>query len=149
MSLGFLSDGRHLFGHVDPHRAPGDAPATTDAPGTAKLRFPGPELVRQPLPVALLGCGPEVPAVDHGVIQGEAGVPEPLTILVPVHESARLPDAEAETGRANVRAIPARKAAFGQSLPTGVVDVTEEDPSEPFRIDLPTHSRPGHLDGHL
>ena len=66
-------DGGGLLGEVDADRAPGDAPATTDAPRLAELVPPGRQLVGEPLPVAGLGGRPHRAAVDVRVVEVEAG----------------------------------------------------------------------------
>src|SRR6478752_8499229 len=62
---------------VDGDRAPSDAPSAADATGGAELVDPGRELVGHPLPVARAPPPTYAAAVRVGVLEGEAGVPQP------------------------------------------------------------------------
>src|SRR3954449_10096708 len=70
------TDRRHLLGDVDGDRAPRDAAPAADAARRAELVDPGRELVRRPLPVARARRAPDAAAVDVGVPEREARVPD-------------------------------------------------------------------------
>src|SRR5262249_6162796 len=78
-------DGGDLHSHVDPNRAPGDAPPKANAPGHIELVVPGGKLVRQPLAIAPANGGAEITAVNMGELRVEATIPVPhaLDILRP------------------------------------------------------------------
>src|SRR4051812_33125854 len=49
---GAIADRVHLLGNIDPDRAPGNAPPTSDTPRTSELIDPGGEFVGHPLAIA-------------------------------------------------------------------------------------------------
>src|SRR5690242_6158078 len=69
------SDRGDLLSDVDGHRAPGDAASAADAARGAELVDPRRQLVRHPLAVARAARTADAPAVDVGVLEGEARVP--------------------------------------------------------------------------
>src|SRR5690349_21921810 len=86
------SDRGQLLGHVDADRAPGDAAPAADAAGRAELVVPGAELVRQPLAVARPARRPDAAAVDVGVVDRVAGVPDPRALGALAREVGRVLD---------------------------------------------------------
>ena len=111
-------DDRELLADVDADRAPGDAPAAADAAARPELVPPGRELVGQPLAVAVLAVRPERAAGDLGEAVGEARVPGPLGGRGRAVEVGPLDDARAEAGRADERAVGARRGSVRRRPPS-------------------------------
>src|SRR5208282_6566028 len=101
--------------------APRDAAPAPDAAGLPELVVPGPQFVREPLPIAGLGGRPDAGAV-HGTERGvEARVPAtpPLDFLP--RQVRDLFGGLAEARRARHRAVGAGEAASGDDLPPGML----------------------------
>src|SRR3954451_5099849 len=98
-------DLRNLFGDVDRHRAPGDAAPAADAARGAELVDPGGELVGHPLAIARLRRGVDAAAVDVGVVEREARIPQAGTLRLLAGEVRDVLDRVAEAGGADHRAV--------------------------------------------
>ena len=129
-------DRGELLGDVDPDRAPGDAAAAADAARAAELVVPGAELVRQPLPVARAAARPDAAAVDVGVVDREAAVPDARALGVAAAEVGGVLDARAEAGRADERAVAAGEAALGDLVPARMLEVAGEQVAEVAGVEL-------------
>ena len=95
-------------------------------PRRAELVEPGRELVRHPLPVARAGRRPDAAAVQVGVLDREARVPDAGALRLGAGQVGRVLDGGAEAGRADQRAVAARQAALGDLVPARVLEVGEQ-----------------------
>src|SRR5689334_524631 len=140
------ADGGQLLGHVDPDRAPRDAPPAADAPGAAELVVPGAELVRQPLTVTGARGRPYRAAVDVRVVDREAGVPASHALgVIPGHVGHVL-DARAEARRADERAVAAGEAARSDLVPPLVPEIPGEEVADVGRVEPAPHALRGAVD---
>src|SRR6188472_3398221 len=80
------ADRSRLLCDVDGDRAPSDAPSAADATGAAELVDPGRELVGHPLPVARAPAPTYAAPVRVGVLEGEAGIPQPRVLGLSARE---------------------------------------------------------------
>src|SRR4029078_5540067 len=92
-----------------------------DAPGGAELVDPGGELVGHPLPVPRRRGTTDRAAVQVGVLEVEAGVPDPLLGHLGAGEVGDVLHVGAEAGGADHRAVGAGEGTAGELLPTRAV----------------------------
>src|SRR5690242_19366268 len=113
----FRPQRRDLFGDVDAHRAPHDAPPAADAARAAELVVPGAQLVGEPLPVPAAGGVADRAAVDVGEVQVEAGGPVLPPLRMVAAEVGDVLHRRTEAGWTGERAVTAAQAPGCDFLP--------------------------------
>src|SRR6476619_7394363 len=98
----FLAADRGRFlGDIDPDRTPCDAAAAADAAARAELVVPRGELVSHPLAVPGAPALTDAAAVNVGVVEREAAVPDPLALEGLSGQVGGVFHADAEAGGAD------------------------------------------------
>src|SRR5208282_316171 len=107
---------------VDPHRAPGDAPAAPDAPRAIKLIEPGAEFVSEPMPIPAANSVPHRPGRGVAELMRETRFPLPCASRRGFAERRGIRHRRTEAGWTHHRAVPAREASLGQLIPLWALD---------------------------
>jgi hypothetical protein len=118
--------GANFLGDINCYRAPGDAAATPDATGGAKLVDPGRQFVCHPLMIARFCGSTDAAAHNVGKINLEAGVPLAPPLGVFTGKIGGVLDRRAKAGGADHGAIGA-----GQTTRRDVVPKTKHWRVEP------------------
>src|ERR1039457_2598334 len=109
--------------------------------------MPGAELVGQPLAVARASRAPQGAAVQERVLDRKTGLPQADALCLGPGEVADVLDARAEAGRADHRAVAARKTALRDLVPARVFEVASEQVAQVAGLDRASHALSGTLDG--
>src|SRR5215475_3355929 len=121
-----FANGPRLFGDVNSHRAPCDAPPAADASRSSELVYPRRQFVRHPLPVARPRRRAHAAAVNVGEIHREARIPPAPSLGMFARQIRHVFHSRAETGRADHRTVGAGQTARGDIVPAWMLVVAIE-----------------------
>src|SRR5262245_61315232 len=136
-----FANGQRLFGDVNSHRTPCDAPPAADASRSSELVYPRRQFVRHPLPVARPRRRAHAAAVNVSEIHREARVPPAPSLGMLARQIRHVFHGRAETGRANHRAIGAGQTARGNIVPARMFVVAIEQAFNVSGVERAAHLR--------